>query len=100
VKKVLHRVVARIARADDEGMRARRRRRPTKRGAVRAHNNSTNTYFIGVFSIAHMREQNRTRVRDRVMRIVVNVASRACRRAFARAHTQFVKWNAAFFIAL
>jgi hypothetical protein len=49
VKKVLHRVVARTARADDEGMRARRRRRPTKRGAMRAQNNSTNTYFIDVF---------------------------------------------------
>jgi hypothetical protein len=49
VKKVLHRVVARIARADDEGMRARRRRRPTQRGAMRAQNNSTNTYFIDVF---------------------------------------------------
>jgi len=49
VKKVLHRVIARIARADDDRMRARRRRRPTKRGAMRAHNNSTNTYVIDVF---------------------------------------------------
>jgi len=47
-----------------------------------------------------MREQNRTRVRDRVLRIADNVAPRARRRAFARAHTQFVKWNAAFFVAL
>jgi hypothetical protein len=49
VKKVLHRVIARIARAADQRMRARRRPRQTKRGAMRAPNNSTNTYFIGVF---------------------------------------------------
>ena len=99
VQKILHRVIARSRAPTTKNARAACAVDATKRGAMRdAQYVAKNPYFIDVFcNRAHSACEFARACVDRVVRVVATSRRVRARRAFARAHTHFVKWSRCFF---